>query len=255
MRSVRKLNKQTIITSAILTFAICAGLMFVSFLYAKYIREFNFSGNVTISADLADTFTLLEHEVTQNSDGSYNVNEQTVTENEYYVLPGINIPKDPTITIEGKTSIPSYLFIEVVDNLDHNVITFDIDDSHWQVVQGAESLNDGTVYVFTIDGTPAVLDDKTNDELIKSIGIIKGNTLNVTSIAKDSKGNDIDFYSSPVTVDDLNFYGYLVQINTGESVSDVFNKLKSVNPAAPAQTEASTETGAVTETTAVTEAP
>lgn len=248
MRSVRKLNKQTIITSAILTFAICAGLMFVSFLYAKYIREFNFSGNVTISADLADTFTLLEHEVTQNSDGSYNVNEQTVTENTYYVLPGINIPKDPTITIEGKTSIPSYLFIEVVDNLDHNVITFDIDYSHWQVVQGAEPLNGGTVYVFTIDGTPAVLDDKTNDELIKSIGIIKGNTLNVTSIAKDANGNDIDFYSSPVTVDDLNFYGYLVQINTGESVSDVFNKLKSANPAAPAQTETPTATSAITET-------
>ena len=248
MRSVRKLNKQTIITSAILTFAICAGLMFVSFLYAKYIREFNFSGNVTISADLADTFTLLEHEVTQNSDGSYNVNEQTVTENTYYVLPGINIPKDPTITIEGKTSIPSYLFIEVVDNLDHNVITFDIDDSHWQVVQGAEPLNGGTVYVFTIDGTPAVLDDKTNDELIKSIGIIKDNTLNVTSIAKDANGNDIDFYSSPVTVDDLNFYGYLVQINTGESVSDVFNKLKSANPGAPAQTETPTATSAITET-------
>ena len=215
---------------AILIPALCISLVFVGFLYAKYVKELNFSGNVTISADLAESFTLTEHKVTQNPDGSYVVHSETaVTENEYYVLPGIDIPKDPTVSIIGKTAIDAYLFIEVVDRVDHDIISFSL-DSHWQEVSGAVPKNDGRVYVFCIDGTPAVLNDRTSKDLISSIGIIKDDTLNVTENSIDADGKTImDFYSQTGVAVDLDFYGYLVQINEDESVADVFNKLTPIN--------------------------
>ena len=226
MRSAKKLNKQTVITLAILASLITIALVFVGFFYAKYIKELNFSGNVTISADLCESFTLTEHKVTQRPDGSYVVESKTaVTENEYYVLPGIDIPKDPTVEITGKTAIDSYLFIEVVDRVDHEIISFSL-DSHWQEVTDAVPKNGGKVYVFCVDGAPAVLNDKTDKDLISSIGIIKDDTLNVTEDSIDADGKTImDFYSQTGVAVDLDFYGYLVQINEGESVAQVFNKL------------------------------
>lgn len=241
MRSKGKHNRQPYITSAILIAVICVGLMLVNFLYAKYVKELSFSGNVTISANLAEGFALYEHKVTQNNDGSYVMGDVIVDKNEYHVLPGINIPKDPTVSITKKSDVPAYLFVEVVDKVDHDVIKFNI-ASHWKKVEGAVPRHGGVVYVFTVDGAAAKLTDETNADLINSIGIIAGNELTVSRITKDNNGNDIDFYSRAGTATvDLDFYAYLVQINTGESVADVFNKL------APAETEAPSETTAITE--------
>lgn len=230
MKSAVKLNKQKFNTLAILIAAICATLVLVGLFYAKYKKELNFSGNVTISVNLADSFTLTEHEVTQNPDGSFDVNNDKVVEaNKYYVLPGIDIPKDPTISITGKTNVDAYLFIEVVDRVDHSVVKFEL-DSHWQAVDGANSLNGGTVYVFCQNGVPAILNDKTDADLISSIGIIKDDVLKVTRYTKDENGKDLGFYSATGVAVDLDFYGCLLQINTDDvTVADVYNKLTPVD--------------------------
>ncbi|MBR5447917.1 MAG: hypothetical protein IKV40_05795 [Clostridia bacterium] len=253
MRSEGKQNNQFYITSAILALAVCVGMMFVGFLYSKYVKELNFSGKVTISANLAQGFEMYEHEVaqnsdgtyanvTQNSDGSYKISGEITDENEYRVLPGIDIPKDPTISIKGKSGIPAYLFIEVVDRLDHSIINYDLAE-YWREVAGAKPQNGGKVYVYIVDGTPGWLTNETIGSTFE-VSIIKGNKLTVSSNTRDENGNEISFYSTTGAVGvDLDFHAYLLQADS-TNVTDaaaVFNKLV-------ATATVTTETTAVTET-------
>ena len=66
-------------------------------------------------------FTLKEHIAEQQKNGSYTLTKETtnntVTGNHYDVLPRTDLPKDPFITITGKTNAPAYLYVEVVDGL------------------------------------------------------------------------------------------------------------------------------------------
>ena len=69
---------------------------------------------------LADSLTLVEHKVEQQADGSYQLTAETTNKNSYQVMPGMELPKDPTITVNGKTAAAAYLYVEVVDQLDEN---------------------------------------------------------------------------------------------------------------------------------------
>lgn len=78
-------------------------------------------------------------------DDEENEGELTTTGNEYTVMPGVPISKDPYIHIDGKTEIPSYLFLEVADTLDDE-LSWDIDESLW--LDTGLTNGDNVIYVY-----------------------------------------------------------------------------------------------------------
>lgn len=85
---------------------------------AKYVTQAELKGTVTISADLG-SIAVLEHEAIRNPDGSYSLGDKTTAENTYYLLPGLDIFKDPFVRIAGKTEtceIGAYVYLVMDTN-------------------------------------------------------------------------------------------------------------------------------------------
>lgn len=132
-------------------------LSLMGFALGKYSKTLNNPGNVTFSTRLADTMTLLEHQAVRQTDGTYELDmTKTVTSNIYILIPGVDIPKDPHITISGRTSIPAYLFIEVESTLDTDTQVYKIDTDKWELLiqSGTKKvyyyksdITDGTIYI------------------------------------------------------------------------------------------------------------
>lgn len=111
----------------------------------------------------ANDLTLKEHKVIPNTDGSYTLDNTTYLDegegNSYVVLPGVNLPKDPTVEVK-KADGPYYLFVEVTkgDQVGNNdttkALSYTVDGSHWVAlkIEGKE------VYAYSTDGkNPAIL--------------------------------------------------------------------------------------------------
>lgn len=116
MKKFAKKNRNIIIASVLalaLIIALAVGLS-----TAKYKTEKRQSASVKLTATLASKVLIQEHEAERQPDGSYKLNDEIVDENKYELMPGVDIPKDPYITIEGKTNIPAYLYVEVVEPSD-----------------------------------------------------------------------------------------------------------------------------------------
>lgn len=156
---------------------------------AKYVKDVPFEGQVTFTADLADTFILTESEATRQTDGTYSLSGEQVPNNTYILMPGVDVPKDPKITITGKTAIPAYLYVEVSSNLPATV-TYEM-KGHWNLLTDVTGPKGGKVYVYDtlLDGTPADL----------TISILENNTVYVS----DELSRD--------TAATLTFHAYLFQ--------------------------------------------
>lgn len=158
---------------------------------AKYIKDVPFSGNVTFTANLAETFTLTESEATRNTDGTYSLDTDTSTaENPYTLMPGVDVPKDPKITIEGKTAVPAYLYVEVLESENFPAtVTYSMAEG-WTDL-GITGPNGGKVYVYgtVLDGTTPNL----------TIQILENNILKVSQ-------NLLRGTTAAMT-----FYGYMAQ--------------------------------------------
>lgn len=116
------------------------------------------SGTVEFNASLATSITVVESKVERQTNGSYTIVKDTEsTGNEYVLIPGLDIPKDPRIVIKGKTAIPAYLYLSVTDTT-NAAITYDLCD-HW-ILQGGR-------YVYSTDRTnpTPVTTDQTIDIL------------------------------------------------------------------------------------------
>lgn len=121
--------------------------------YAKYVTDQALEERkITITAELG-TIQLLEHEAVKQNDGSYVLQgvgtdgkcdgtEHTHLDgsaekdgNKYeYVLPGLDIPKDPYVQITNKSPIEAYVFLKIeTDNLKENGLTYTLKE-HWQPV-------------------------------------------------------------------------------------------------------------------------
>ena len=173
---------------------------FSSAVYAKYIKKTEFKGNVTIQADLAEDFKIIESQASRNEMGEYSlVSDTEVSGNEYILMPGVDIPKDPTIKITGKTALPAYLYVEVVDNISDPAVTYSLAD-RWQPLAGVTGPNGGKVYVYneTVDGSTANM----------SVPIIKGNTVYVGQTLVHSAA------AKPFSI---KFHAYMLQIPDGTS--------------------------------------
>ena len=162
-------------------------------------------------------FTLKEHIAAKQTDGSYTLTEETTNDtvkgNDYYVLPKTDLPKDPYITIIGKTNAPAYLYVEVVDGLPsgmhYNMA------SCWTRLEGVTGNNGGVIYVYN-NGTP--IDE--NSTGLENIAIIAGNTITVDDVPGLAEGQKVS----------LSFYAYLGQASVG-TPSEAYVKCFPTTPA------------------------
>ena len=142
-------NKGQIVTLILLLSLILMTL--VGYVIGKYVDDKALEGRVIFTASLAENVILQEHTAQQQADGSYQLTEPFVTGNDYVLIPGLDIPKDPHILIEGKTNIPAYLFVEVVDVLGNDALTWAVDDTLWEPVPDTQGVY---VYKTVLDSTP-----------------------------------------------------------------------------------------------------
>lgn len=129
---------------------------------------------------------LYEHKAKLNDDGTYTLGSEVLdgsegkTGNKYTVMPGVNLPKDPTVEVT-KAEGPYYLFVEVTkgDSFkgEKAPLSYTV-TSNWVKL----SIEDREVYAYkTVDGTdPAILKDKlTATPVLAKIG----NTDNTITVA------------------------------------------------------------------------
>lgn len=161
----------------------------------KYIKTISFTGNVKFSVNLAQSMVLQESKAKRNADGSYTLDtQQPVTGNTYMLLPGMDVSKDPHIIITGKTHIPAYLFVKVVDGT-ADTLTFAMEDYWLQL-----SETDGTaVYVYA--------EKNTEDKLIPKV--IDNNSPTVYQILKDNKVTVSQDLEHGEAAGNLDFYAYM----------------------------------------------
>lgn len=162
--------------------------------------------------------TLVEHEATKIMQtvtdgggtkeiwtGKYEIKTGAATTQAitYDIMPGMVVPKDPYVTITQKTSVPAYLYIEVINNLSFSTKvdgkeTLVIDPEHWLAI----NVDGRDIYVYTNDGaTPAIV---TSDV-----------TANIIKDDKFTVNKDVE----PTTLDadeTLKFQAFLAQASIGE---------------------------------------
>ena len=219
----------------ILALAVLLGSFLIGNATAKYIYRNYWQATVTFTANLADDVILREHRYLRGTDGRYAkdgddylpaTDENNVKDsgNEYYLIPGDDIPKDPEIVIINKSPVKSYLFLEVRDTME--VLTETVDEDtvitytplsytltpNWKPLTVK---SDGTkVYVYANGDTPVKLDEtltKDKEGLKATISVLKDNKVTVSQYLNIgqylNKGTGID-------PDELRFRAVLNEIGT-----------------------------------------
>ncbi|MBO5157989.1 MAG: InlB B-repeat-containing protein [Lachnospiraceae bacterium] len=234
MKKLQKLKKLHIVLLLILIAVL--GVLGLQGIKAKYTTSVSVRGNVTFSADLADSLSLYEHQANRKTDGSYELTDvkvgtvidpetrEPLTDirgNTYQVMPGVDIPKDPQIEITGKSALDSYLYVEIEDSLAQSdasdsikkTIQYELTDE-WLKLAGVTGPNGTTskptsVYVYKgVDSVPMILDE-TFTPADNSVTPSK-ETTKIIKILKDDTITVGENYSSADFV--LNIYAHLLQI-------------------------------------------
>jgi len=155
--------------------------------------------NTFTSAELFSdngSFTLWEHKaVDTDGDGVYTLDNSTeVTSNSYSILPGVNIPKDPTVDVVGLEE-HAYLYIKVTSTLPEG-LTYSIDSENWTALSGYDG-----VYVYSGSNAENNIVKATNAELKTfTATILTGNQI---VVADNYSGTNDDIK--------LSFDAYMVQ--------------------------------------------
>ena len=133
---------------ALLVLALVIAVSAAVWVYAKYIYQETIHGSLTITARLGE-IAVWEHQAVRNTDGSYQLNATEVQGNFYYLIPGLDIPKDPFVRLTDHSSLPVYVFIKVDTNLTGaHQVAYQL-RSCWQPVAGTTN-----IYVYCVDGVP-----------------------------------------------------------------------------------------------------
>lgn len=125
---------------------------------------------------------LYEHKANPNKDGTYTLDTTTpTTANSYTVMPGVDLPKDPTVEVTAANG-PYYLFVEVTKGakVDGDTLKYTVDSSKWFRLT---SITDREVYVYAADGaTATILDGKLDaTPVLKAISDTDSNTIQVST--------------------------------------------------------------------------
>ncbi len=204
----------------LLSVLVLAVVALVGTAVAKYVYSEPLTVRVQFEAKLADTVALLESKAERQPDGSYKLGTGTAYENSYILMPGVDISKDPYVLITGKTSIPAYLFVEVVDKIGDDAISWEIGPA-WLKLEGGSGHNGGNVYVYKGNESEALkLTDENCPE--DKIYVLNNNTVYVGQKLV-SNGEDIN--------GGLKFYASLVQVGkTGDADRSPQDAYNSLNP-------------------------
>lgn len=176
----------------------------------KYVKTFTGEAKVSFSAELADELILRETLAERQTNGGYLLKTGTYSdENEYTLLPGLNVPKDPHVIISGKTDIPAYLFVEVKENFEDNTsgqLSYELGENWLKV---SDSGKDGrTVYVYADNGVAKVIDENIGSE---PIYILKNNAFAVSQKLNHATSGDV-----------LTFHACLGETAMGDTPFEVY---------------------------------
>jgi len=118
-----------------------------------------------------------------------------VQKNEYILIPGLDIPKDPHVVIENKTSIAAYLFVEVVDETANSAIGYSM-RGDWLLLDGVIGKKDnGAVYVYAADGANPTPLTRTVGTI--TLYLLQNNEIKVSQKLLASETNDtLKFYAA-----------------------------------------------------------
>lgn len=182
-----------------------AGASLVGSLSAKYITSRELDVTVTFTASLAQSVTLNESRATRQSNGTYALDpSDPVSGNDYILMPGVDLPKDPGITVTGKTPIPAYLFLEVVDNIPLDAGVHYLIRDHWTRMTGVTGKHGGTVYVYN---NGQILTETFPAEPVM---ILKNDTIYVSQSCSLAS-------AAPLT-----FHGALVEVSGSRTPAEVY---------------------------------
>ena len=166
---------------------------------------------ITVDADLAGTLEVLEHKATRKDSGVYSLGDEEVSANEYHLMPGVDVPKDPFVKITGKTEIPAYVYIEVVDHT-QSTFTYTINSTDWLLQTGCTGRNGGTVYAYK--------------ETVKKTAENGGN-LTLPILSGDhpviTVSHELSLDSTQYSNAGLDFYAYMAQAVEGKTAENIYN--------------------------------
>lgn len=157
---------------------------------------------------------LFEHVANKNTDGSYTLGSDTTTSNKYIVMPGVNLPKDPTVTVE-KASGEYYLFVEVTKGSGFAPVTvgektgaplsYAVNDANWQPLTLAGKDANREVYVYCVTGASAI-----QSAPVENVAVLKtiGDTQNTITV---NANNDIVATLTSESASALTFNAYACQ--------------------------------------------
>ncbi len=174
----------TIAIALVLVVALAVGATY-AYLTAqtKTVKNTFVAGGAVDQNDL----NLYEHKAKLNDDGTYTLGSEVLdgsegkTGNEYTVMPGVNLPKDPTVKVTAANG-PYYLFVEVTKGakVDGDTLKYTVDSSKWLRLT---SITGREVYVYAADGaTATILDGKLDaTPVLKAISDTDSNTIQVST--------------------------------------------------------------------------
>lgn len=130
--------------------------------YAYLTAQTDTVTNTFTAAGLASSFSLDESKANQQPDGSYTLDVATrVQENQYSVVPKVNLDKDPTVHVTLEKNVGAYVFLAVDDNLGDG-LTATIDSTQWTALNKTYTANgaEWTIYYKQLAGSenPAQVD-------------------------------------------------------------------------------------------------
>ena len=198
----RKHNTLTKVLSLVLALILVVGASVagtLAWLTAKTEKVTNTFASAELFDDPDANFTLWEHQVTDaDADGRYDLaTTTTTTGNAYIVLPGVSIPKDPTVDVKNLEG-NAYLYIEVTSSNLPTGLSYEI-GTDWTALDAAKYPN---VYVY--------IGEKANAAKVIEATESAKETFTV-NILKDNQVVVADNYSGTADNISLAFQAYMVQ--------------------------------------------
>lgn len=162
------------------------------------------AGKAVAKGDL----TLYEHNAVQGTNGTYTLGTNEVDNNTYTVMPGVDLPKDPTVKVT-KAEGPYYLFVEVTKGakVDGTTLAYTVDGSKWVAL----SIDGKEVYAYSEDGkTPAIMNAAVTATVLKD---------NIITVSGDEN------LTGALTADNakLTFTAYACQAAGFTTAAEAFN--------------------------------
>ena len=177
----------------------------LAWLTAKTDPVVNTFTSAALFANPTTDFTLWEYKAEELSDGSYKLNSTEDTANTYKVLPGVEIPKNPTVDVNGLQE-SAYLYIVVKEDTLPTTMTYAISDDWTPISTGSN------VYYYTGDlAVNGVITPSDADHQTFTVEILENN-----KIVVDAK------YAPSTTSWSLKFEAYMTQATGQESAAQAW---------------------------------